>query len=66
MKIGFIGAGNMSRAILTGISKSEVLDSKNVFVSNRSKEKLESIESDFGFNVSTDNSYVIKMFCLFV
>ncbi|MBO6119173.1 MAG: pyrroline-5-carboxylate reductase [Lachnospiraceae bacterium] len=60
MKIGFIGAGNMSRAILTGISKSEVLDSKNVFVSNRSKEKLESIESDFGFNVSTDNSYVIK------
>ena len=60
MKVGFIGAGNMSRAILTGINKSKVLDCKDIFVSNRSKEKLDDLKNDFGFNVSTDNSYVIK------
>lgn len=60
MKAGFIGAGNMARAILTGISKSKVLDCKNIFVSNRSKEKLDELKINFGFNVSVDNSYVVK------
>lgn len=60
MKIGFIGAGNMARAILTGISASKVLDCKDIFVSNRSKEKLDDLKNNFGFNVSTDNSYVVK------
>lgn len=60
MKLGFIGAGNMASAILTGISKSNVLDCKDIFVSNRSKEKLDDLKNNFGFNVSTDNSYVIK------
>ena len=60
MKIGFIGAGNMARAILTGIYKSDILNSKDIFVSNRSAEKLESIKKSFGYNVSSDNSYVIK------
>ena len=60
MKVGFIGAGNMARAILTGISASNVLDCKDIFISNRSKEKLDDLKNNFGFNVSTDNSYVIK------
>lgn len=60
MKIGFIGAGNMARAILAGISKSNALNCKDIFVSNRSKEKLDELKESFGFNVSTDNSYVIK------
>lgn len=60
MKLGFIGAGNMARAILTGINASNVLDCKDIFVSNRGKEKLDDLKNNFGFNVSTDNSYVTK------
>ena len=60
MRIGFIGAGNMARSILSGISKSSSINSKDVFVSNRTEGKLKELEKDFSFNVSTDNDYVIK------
>lgn len=60
MKIGFIGAGNMTNAILTGISKSNVVDKKDIFISNRTKEKLDIIEKKFGYSVSTENDYVLK------
>lgn len=60
MKIGFIGAGNMAKAILSGISKSNIVDKKDVFVSNRTEGKLEIIKKEFSCNVSIDNSYVIK------
>ena len=60
MKIGFIGAGNMAKAILTGIYKSKIVDEDDVFVSNRTKEKLDVIKNEFLYNISTDNSYVIK------
>ena len=60
MRVGFIGAGNMAHAILSGIAKSKVLNCKDIFISNRSKEKLDDLKVTFGFNVSTDNSYVLK------
>ena len=60
MKIGFIGAGNMAKAILTGMYKSKIVDKNDVFVSNRTNEKLDLIKKDFSYNVSTDNSYVLK------
>ena len=60
MKIGFIGAGNMAHAILEGIYSSKKIVADNIFVSNRTKEKLEKIEKEFSCNVSTDNSYVLK------
>ena len=60
MKIGFIGAGNMAKAILTGIYKSNIVSKNDVFVSNRTKEKLDIIKDEFSYNVSTDNSFVLK------
>lgn len=60
MKIGFIGCGNMASAILGGIAKSKIIDKKDVYVSNRSKEKLDVIQKKYGFNVSTKNSDVIN------
>lgn len=60
MKIGFIGAGNMARAILAGIHKSNLVNKNDVFVSNRTKAKLDDIKSEFSYNVSTDNVSVIK------
>ena len=60
MKIGFIGAGNMAKAILTGIYNSKTVDKKDIFVSNKTKTKLDGIKKEFGYNVSTDNTYVVE------
>ena len=60
MKIGFIGAGNMAHAILAGIHKSNLVNKSDVFVSNRTKAKLDNLKSEFSYNVSIDNSYVLK------
>ena len=60
MKLGFIGAGNMANAILEGVLKSKAFDKKDIFVSNRSKDKLDLIKDKFGFNISDDNTKTIK------
>ena len=60
MKIGFIGAGNMATAILTGLSKTHISKENQIFVSNRSEEKLKVLEKKHGFKTSTDNSFVLK------
>ena len=60
MKIGFIGAGNMTSAILTGISKSNIISKNDVFVSNRTSKKLDAIKDKFGYNITTNNANVIK------
>lgn len=60
MKLGFIGAGNMANAILTGLFKSKVCNPNDVFVSNKSEGKLNLIKKKFSINVSTDNLTVFK------
>ena len=60
LKIGFIGAGNMAGAILTGLSKTHISKDNQIFVSNRSKEKLDILNKKYGFKTSIDNSYVLK------
>lgn len=60
MKIGFIGAGNMTNAMLDGISKSHILEAKDIFVSNKSKEKLDNIKNKFNVNICNSNVELIK------
>ena len=60
MKIGFIGAGNMTNAILTGVFKSNILNKEDVFVSNKTEKKLESIKNNFDCNIFTNNQEVFK------
>lgn len=60
MKLGFIGAGNMTSAILLGISKTNIINKEDIFVSNRTSKKLDVIKEKFGYNTSTDNAFVIK------
>lgn len=42
-KIGFIGAGNMTKSLISGLSFSKDLDSKNIFICNRTYEKSEAL-----------------------
>jgi pyrroline-5-carboxylate reductase len=59
MKIGFIGAGNMSSAIINGLLKSSKINTKNVFVSDNNNSMLDKL-SGIGVNTSLDNLYVVQ------
>ena len=60
MKVSFIGAGNMASAIIQGIYKNRILDYKDIYVSNRSKGKLDVLKKECKVNISLDNKDVTK------
>ena len=58
-KICFIGAGNMTRSIVSGLVKSGY-PAELIETTNRSLEKLNAMHTDFGVNVSQDNESATK------
>jgi pyrroline-5-carboxylate reductase len=44
--IGFIGAGNMGSAMITGINKSEIVPSENILAYDRNTDKLETLAKE--------------------
>ena len=58
--IGFIGAGNMAKAIVGGIVKAGLVTSENIIMSGLNKENLENIKSNYNVEVTTDNKLVAK------
>ena len=59
MKLGFIGAGNMSGAILDGVLKGGLLQAEQLWVSNRHQDKLERF-ARLGVHTTTDNCRVAR------
>lgn len=59
MTLGFIGAGNMVTAILSGVFKQRLARPEDVWLSNRSKEKLVPW-AEKGVHVTTDNAVVAE------
>lgn len=57
-KIGFIGAGNMARAMMTGMIESELISSENIMASSKTKKTMESIEKDLKIKTTLDNKEV--------
>lgn len=54
LKLGFIGAGNMSGAILNGVLGSGLLLPEQIMISNRHEDKLRQFQ-DRGVHTTTDN-----------
>jgi pyrroline-5-carboxylate reductase len=54
-KIAFIGAGNMAKAIISGLL-AEGVKRINVFASGPRQESMDRVASEFGINISTDNA----------
>ena len=52
--LAFIGAGNMTRAIISGLVK-EGYPADKIVASNPSRPKLDALQSDFGIRVTQDN-----------
>lgn len=59
MKIGFIGCGNMAKAMIGGLIS--VLDPKEIIASDAYLKGLESAKAEFGINISLDNKEVASV-----
>ncbi len=60
MKIGFIGAGNMAKAMLGGILANGIFNKEEIIASDASKECLQAIESSLGISTTANNKELVK------
>lgn len=56
MKLGFIGAGNMARAMMGGIVASGLISGNEIIVSDSSESARVRAQEDFGVRVTEDNA----------
>lgn len=59
MKIGFVGLGNMAKAMISGIIGSGIAKAEEIYGSSRTKETLEKVVGEYGINGCTDNGQVV-------
>ncbi|GAA0114627.1 pyrroline-5-carboxylate reductase [Clostridium senegalense] len=58
--IGFIGSGNMGKAMIGGIIKSNLVKPNQVIVSDLNESKLDEIDREFGVSTTTNSNEVAK------
>lgn len=59
-KIGFIGCGNMAKAMITSIIKAELVAPQSVFASDGYQPGLDDAKARLGINTTMDNKEVVK------
>lgn len=59
-KIGFIGCGNMARAMITGLLNSNIAEPDHIIASNSTALKLEAVKKDYGIGTTLDNKEVAR------
>lgn len=60
MKIGFIGLGNMAKAVISGMLKKQIVAKEDIIGSAKTSATLKNIEKTFGIKTYSDNSEVAK------
>lgn len=60
MKVGFLGCGNMSQAMIKGLIKSQTLKPSQIFVSNRSPGKLHKVSELYGVQICQSNEELVE------
>ncbi len=58
--IGFIGAGNMTKAMIGGIIHSKISSAEHIIVSNPHQPKLQKISKEYGVLTTTNNKEVAQ------
>lgn len=58
MKIGFIGLGNMAKAIIGGMLKQNIVEREDIIGSAKTRETMERAEEEFGIRTLPDNRQV--------
>ena len=59
-RIGFIGCGNMGRAMVGGLINSGFSNPSNIIISTRTEESAKLIQEKYNVNVTTNNENVVK------
>lgn len=60
MKIGFIGLGNMARAIIGGMLQNEMVKPADIIGSAKTRKTLEDVQTQFGIDVRESNIAAAK------
>lgn len=60
LKIGFLGAGNMTQTIVGGWIDKQMLPPSNVYATNRSEAKLKKFAEAMGINMMSSNEELIE------
>ena len=60
LKVGFMGAGNMSQSIISSLIHAKVLPVANIFLSNRSDKKLYRVAEELGVQAVNSNEELIE------
>lgn len=58
-KIGFIGAGAMAGALISGLVKANLVNPQQIFASDINREQLERLASKLGINTTKDNKELV-------
>ena len=58
--LGFIGSGNMGQAMIGGVVKAKLFESRDIIVSDRDQAKLETIQKTYGVQTTTDSLEVAR------
>ncbi|MDB2108221.1 pyrroline-5-carboxylate reductase [Clostridium paraputrificum] len=59
-RIGFIGCGNMGKAMVGGLINSGFSNPSNIIISTRTEESAKLIQEKYNVNVTTNNEDVVK------
>ena len=59
-KIGFIGCGNMAKAMIGGIVGKKLVAPEDIIASNRSRKALDHARETWGITVTEDNISVAE------
>ena len=59
-KIGFVGCGNMGRAMLSGVLSAGLCEPGDIIVSARTQKTLDAVHEEFGVNVASNNGDAAK------
>lgn len=66
MKLGFIGCGNMAKAILGGILKQQILSADEIIASALHQSTLDAVAAQYGIHTTTDNHLAAKADIVFL
>lgn len=59
MKLGFIGCGNMAKAIMKGILSSKLVPASDIWGSNATEAHAKAVAEEFGIHTTTNNKEVV-------
>lgn len=60
MKVGFIGCGNMAKAMIGGILSDGIFNEKEIIASAQHFEKLKKVQEEYKINITLDNKTIAK------